>query len=285
MNETQDRLESINGRHGVNKILVRDVHVRGKRVLVRVDFEMSLDKTGTIGDDGRIRAALPTIRRVVLLENRRVPAREAKNASDFIGALNKRADVCVNDAFANMTNASTGCGRSFGFPGEKRLPPGRRVFIVHGRQAEDLKNELARILERLQFEPVILHEQPDKGQTIISKLNTEMADVGFAFVIYTSDDVGSLASEVTQVTDLRGRARQNVVLEHGLFIGHLSAARVCAIRTGDVEIPADLQGVLFKNVPLGGDIRSISLELANELRAAGYALDVNRLLSVKGSGR
>lgn len=152
----------------------------------------------------------------------------------------------------------------------------RRVFIVHGHDGE-LKNELARFLERLDFDPIILHEQPDKGQTIFTKLNAEMADVGFAFVILSPDDVGALAARNDQ---LKGRARQNVVFEHGLFAGHLTPQRVCAIRRGEVEVPSDLHGVLYKTVPEGGSIRSIALELVNELQAAGYIVDANKLLSM-----
>lgn len=175
----------------------------------------------------------------------------------------------VNHRLSALENAVRAQSES----GQAEAQYSRRVFIVHGHDGE-LKNELARLLERLDFEPVILHEQPDRGQTIFEKLGSEMADVGFAFILLTPDDVGAMASKPR---DLHPRARQNVVFEHGLFVSHLRAHRVCAILRKGVELPSDLHGVLYKAVPDGGGIRFIALELVQELRAAGYLVDANKL--------
>ena len=44
----------------------------------------------------------------------------------------------------------------------------KEVFIVHGRDNE-AKTTVARFLERLELTPVILHEQPSQGSTVIEK--------------------------------------------------------------------------------------------------------------------
>src|SRR5258706_1627408 len=85
------------------------------------------------------------------------------------------------------------------------------------------KQSVARFLEKLDLKPIILHEQPNKGRTIIEKFEAH-ADVGFAVVLLTPDDVGEAADRADK---LKHRARQNVVLELGYFIGKLGRGRAC----------------------------------------------------------
>jgi len=150
----------------------------------------------------------------------------------------------------------------------------RRVFVIHGHDV-GLKNEVARFLEKLELKPIILHEQPDQGRPLLSKLSAELGDVGYAFALLTPDDV---ASSVAEPKTKRRRARQNVVFEHGMLVGLLGPGRVCAIVKGELEIPSDLAGVLYKKLGATESLNSILVDLIRELKTAGYEIDANRLL-------
>jgi len=123
-------------------------------------------------------------------------------------------------------------------PGLKNLS--KKIFIVHGHGGE-LKEATARLVSQLQLEPVILHEQPSGGRTIIENFSAHAKEADFAVVLLTADDVGREKS-ITRAPPLRPRARQNVVFEMGFFFGSLDRRRVCAVHEIGVEIPSDLGG-------------------------------------------
>jgi len=164
--------------------------------------------------------------------------------------------------------------------------PSNNIFIVHGRDDKP-KLELARMLDKLGFNIIILSEQPDKGRTIIEKLEQETIDIGYVFVILTPDDIGvqdlikelsknfPLASEfvknrpvISQI--LNSRARQNVILELGYFVGKIGRNRVCCLYKGDVELPSDIHGVLFKR--FDKSVEECYKKILEELKAADYEI-------------
>ncbi len=153
----------------------------------------------------------------------------------------------------------------FRVPVEKKLE--KKIFIVHGHDVA-FKESVARFLESLNFETIILHEQSDKGRTIIEKME-DHSDVGFAVVLMTPDDQGATKSEVDR---LQYRARQNVIFELGFFIGRLGRNYVCALKSPEVEIPSDYDGVIYINLD-GAD--GWKIKLTRELKTVGFEIDTN----------
>jgi predicted nucleotide-binding protein len=147
----------------------------------------------------------------------------------------------------------------------------KKVFIVHGHDNES-KEITARFIEKLGLEPIILHEQPNSGRTIIEKFEV-YSDVSFAIVLLTPDDIGG--PSITP-NEQKPRARQNVVLELGYFMGKLGRQRVCALYKSNVEIPSDFQGVLYIELDQPGAWRK---KLAQEFVQVGFSIDLEGLLS------
>jgi predicted nucleotide-binding protein len=147
----------------------------------------------------------------------------------------------------------------------------KRVFVVHGHD-DGTKATVARFLERLDLEPVILHEQPNGGLTIIEKFEA-YADVAFAVVLLTPDDRGG--TKAAPYDQQQPRARQNVVLELGYFLGRLGRDKVCALHMAGTEIPSDFHGVLFVQLDPGG---AWQMSLARELKHVIPGVDLNKAI-------
>ena len=142
-----------------------------------------------------------------------------------------------------------------------------KVFIVHGHNNE-IKLAVARLIMQLDLTPIILHEQPNKGRTIIEKFEKLSDDVSFAIVLLSADDV---------MQDGKHRARQNVILELGYFIAKLGRENVVALydTSTEVEIPSDITGVLYE--PYDNPNGVWRFEVIQELKAAGFDVDANIL--------
>jgi len=136
-----------------------------------------------------------------------------------------------------------------------------RVFIVHGHD-DASKSQVARLIQRLDLTPIILSEQPNRGKTIIEKLERN-SDVAYAVAILTPDDVVG-----------KPRARQNVILELGQFMSKLGRDKVAILYKPEVELPSDIRGVAYIEIDKPG---AWQYSLAKELKAAGLPVDMNKL--------
>jgi predicted nucleotide-binding protein len=137
----------------------------------------------------------------------------------------------------------------------------QKIFVVHGHD-EAARETVARFLEGLNLEAIILKEQPNQGLTIIEKFEKHAAEVGFAVVILTPDDVAEDSM----------RARQNVIFELGFFVGRLGRGRASLLRKGAVEMPSDLYGVIYTDLDVA---EGWKLKLVKELKAAELDFDAN----------
>jgi predicted nucleotide-binding protein len=142
----------------------------------------------------------------------------------------------------------------------------RKVFIVHGRDNET-KQEVARFIEKVGLQSIILHEQASAGMTIIEKIERYSNEADFALVLYTPCDHGRGAHE-TKIAP-KNRARQNVVFEHGYLMAKLGRENVCALVKGEIETPNDISGVVYVSFDAQGAWKS---DVSKELTACGYVV-------------
>ncbi len=151
---------------------------------------------------------------------------------------------------------------------QKEEPLAMKSFVVHGHD-EALLYQVARFIESIGVEAIILMEQPHEGRTLIEKL--EQNDVSYAVILCTGDDLGRAKDE----PELHPRPRQNVVLELGFFIGALKRRQLCVLKAPGIEMPSDLHGVGYHDIDEGGGWK---LMLAKEMKKAGLPIDLNRAI-------
>jgi predicted nucleotide-binding protein len=174
----------------------------------------------------------------------------------------KRAEHLLNIASAAPLVASK-VGTVFAAP--------EKVFIVYGHDT-NAREQLELLLRRFRLEPVILANVPSKGQTIIEKLE-EHREVKYACVLLTPDDEGFRRDNSGEK---RYRARQNVVLELGMFLAALGRKRVAILHTGDIELPSDIQGLVY--IPFKQHVSEVKQALAAELQEVGFQINIKDLL-------
>ncbi|WP_082474646.1 TIR domain-containing protein [Sphingomonas sp. Leaf343] len=233
---------------------------------IRVSVEEGLQRTFGLGtpDYNRYHAACSFNTGPVLM-NRRASTQEVQQA---LQGAKARSIALLEEALTSLNERLEETGTAGVAAESAPADFDRKVFVVHGHDGE-AQQAVARFMERLGFEAIILHERASQGRTVIEKIEAE-AGVGFAIVLLTPDDEGRAMGG-----DLQPRARQNVMLELGYFIGRLGRNRVCALKRGDLEIPSDFAGVVWEQMDDGNGWKQ---SLGKELEAAGYAVDWNKVM-------
>lgn len=153
---------------------------------------------------------------------------------------------------------------------ETRIMDDKKIFVVHGHD-NSLLTEVNLFLRKLNLEPVILHEQASRGRTIIEKIERH-SNVKFAIVLLTGDDVGK---KNDPDETLKPRARQNVILELGYFMGKLGRENIALLCCESIEMPSDYQGVVYTEYVHRNNWQS---GLIKELREAGFDVDANKVI-------
>lgn len=147
-------------------------------------------------------------------------------------------------------------------------PTGNKIFIVHGHD-ESIKQEVARFVERIQYSPIILHEQANQGRTIIEKFEN-LSKVCFAIVLLTPDDKGGTRN--SNFDEMKPRARQNVVFELGYFFGKIGRNKVVVLHKDEIEKPSDYDGLLYISYDQHGAWKT---NIIREMKSAGLEVDGN----------
>jgi predicted nucleotide-binding protein len=181
-------------------------------------------------------------------------------------ALLEQAIEILEEQLTEFSNQASAITDTVEIRAEPKIS--NRVFIVHGHDGE-AREAVARFLSSVGLDPIILHEKPNEGRTLIEKFEAH-GDVSFAVVLLTPDDFGGAAGG-----EPKARARQNVILELGYFVGRLGRDRVCALRRGEIDLPSDYVGVAYEELDEKG---AWKVALARELDAAGQTIDWNKVM-------
>jgi len=141
-------------------------------------------------------------------------------------------------------------------PTSQAVTAHRRVFISHGRSA-DWREVQAYIEKDIGLATLELAQEPNAGQTIIEKLESNASSCDSAVIVMTGDDIDANG---------QARARENVMHEIGFFQAKYGRSRVCLLHEEAVSIPTNLSGVVYVPFPKGNVATSFGV-LNRELKA------------------
>jgi|SRR5215510_14015877 len=132
-----------------------------------------------------------------------------------------------------------------------------KIFIGSSYQMIPLVNELAGYLESKGHEPWPWNKKFEHGDITIDRLLDLAREVDGAILVFSGDD------KVDGPEGARYQPRGNVLMEFGLFLGHLGRKRAIICNHGDNRKPSDLAGLTY--VDVGGKPDRLSQEAQDKL--------------------
>jgi predicted nucleotide-binding protein len=241
-------LKQVERHHAQIAVIVLDVMMKPGKVPGRSAYQSGVMTGYRIGR--QIRKKYPNIPLIACsaIADPNVEAWFKKYGRGFI-----RKPVAVGNVVEVIKQVASGSGK-----------PKPRSFIVHGHDNAalyELKNYLQ---NRLGFaEPLVLREQKSLGRTLIEKFEETAEQVDLVFVLMTPDDKAAPASSSNSV---KRRARQNVIFETGYFFAKFQRrdGRVILLHKGAVELPTDLNGIVY--IDIGKGLERAGEDLRRELK-------------------
>ena len=191
---------------------------------------------------------------------------EESEESDVLPPL---VDTADSDHLANgPTQDQEVLSEPLGFPAKNPFTQAqvadnaRSIFIVHGHDISSMNSIRTLVHRSTGVMPISLAEEPGRGRTIIEKFEEYGSTSSFVIVLLSPDDVGQTQVDSELNVEPKPRARQNVILELGYFIGKIGRENI-VVMNGGVEKPSDLAGLSYIAYP--GD--NWKYELHSELAA------------------
>jgi len=117
-----------------------------------------------------------------------------------------------------------------------------KIFIVHGHKNRK-RVILEKILKENGFNPIVLSEMATICNSLVEKLE-KYSKVIHAFIFYTACDLGREKNE----KELKPRARQNVIFEHGYFTAAIGKNHTTILYEKEVDVQTDIKGTDYINI-------------------------------------
>lgn len=145
------------------------------------------------------------------------------------------------------------------------------VFIAHGHDNNNVE-KIENLIRNIGLEPIVLFKEADAGQTIIEKIEKYTSEACYGIILYTKCDYGY---EIGHENDIKPRARQNVVFEHGYLMAKLNRNHICALFDDEcIEKPSDISGIVYQ---LLDDAGNWKYKLVKNMRNVGIDVDSNKI--------